>query len=309
MLIKKVPFWPILVSLRPGQWIKNALLFTAILFNGQLTNPDLFIKCLWGFFIFCFLSSASYLANDLIDLRYDRLHPQKKYRPLASGALNPLIAIYVAIFLSLTGLIFSLFLGYGLFLLGLAFIVLHLLYSSFLKKFALLDILTIASSFIIRTFAGEILTGYHVPVWLMMTVVFLALFVASGKRRSELVLEGTKTRPTLLAYRTQLLDFYTSTFANGTLISYALFTFFTQPPQFSEPLTRFLLINFPKALGRKWLMAATIPFVIFGIMRYAQLVYEKHEGETPEKLLTSDLPLSLTVIGWGIAVMLIIYVA
>ena len=307
--MKKLWFWPLLVSLRPGQWIKNALVFTAIIFNGQLTNPYLLIRCLWGFLIFCLLSSASYLVNDLIDLRYDRLHPQKRYRPISSGALNPLMAIQVAILLSLAGLVFSLFLSYGLFLLGLAFIILHILYSSILKKFAILDILVIASSFIIRTFAGEVLTGYHVPIWLMLTVIFLSLFIASGKRRSELVLEGTKTRPTLLFYRTQLLDFYTSTFANATLVSYALFTFFTEPPQFSEPLTRFLLINFPKALGRKWLMATTIPFVILGIMRYAQLIYEEHEGEKPEKLLTSDLPLSLTVIGWGIAIILIIYVA
>lgn len=307
--MKKLKFWPLLVSLRPGQWIKNALVFTAIIFNGQLTDPDLFIKCLLGFFIFCLLSSASYLVNDLIDLHHDRLHPQKKYRPIANGALKPSTAIEVAILLSLAGLVFSLLLNYGLFLLGLAFIIIHILYSSILKKFAVIDILAIASSFIIRTFAGEVLTGFHVPIWLMMTVISLSLFIASGKRRSELILEGSKTRPTLLSYRTQLLDFYTSTFANATLIFYALFTFFTEPPQFSEPLTRFLLINFPKALGRKWLMAATIPFVIFGIMRYAQLIYEKQEGETPERLLTSDIPLSLTVIGWGIMVILIIYVA
>jgi len=306
--MKKFSFWPLLVSLRPGQWIKNALIFTAVIFNGQLTDSYLFIRCLWGFLIFCFLSSASYLFNDLIDLRYDRLHPQKKYRPLANGALSPLIAIQAAAFLSLTGLILSLLLNYGLFLLGLIFVMIHLLYSSVLKKFAVLDILAIASSFVIRTFAGEVLTGYHLPIWLMLTVVFLSLFIASGKRRSELILEGSKTRPALLSYRRQLLDFYTSTFANATMVSYALFAFFTEPPQFSESLTRFLLINFPKALGRKWLMVATIPFVIFGIMRYAQLIYEEHEGEKPEKLLTSDLPLSLAVIGWGIAVIFIIYV-
>jgi len=248
------------------------------------------------------------LVNDLIDLHYDRLHPQKKYRPITSGTLTPLVAIQIAILLSLAGLVFSLLLSNSLFFLGLAFMVIHILYSLFLKKFAVLDILAIASSFIIRTFAGEALTGYHVPVWLMLTVIFLSLFIASGKRRSELILEGPKTRPALLSYRTQLLDFYTSTFANASLVSYALFTFFTEPPQFSESLTRFLLINFPKALGRKWLMAATIPFVILGIMRYAQLVYEEHEGEKPEKLLTSDLPLSLVVIGWGMAIILIFYV-
>lgn len=168
--------------------------------------------------------------------------------------------------------------------------------------------MAIAASFIIRTFAGEIITGYHLPIWLMLTVIFIALFIASGKRRSELVVEGTKTRPALLGYRQQLLDFYTSLFATASLLSYALFAFFTEPPQFNESVTRFLLLNFPNALGRKWLLAATIPFVIFGIMRYAQLIYEKHEGEKPEKLLISDHLLPLCVIGWGLAIIFIIYV-
>lgn len=306
--MKKLWFWPILVSLRPGQWIKNTLVFTAIIFNGQLTNSYLFSMSFWGFIIFCCLSSASYLINDLIDLRYDRFHSQKRYRPIANGALKPETAVQIALLLAFGGLLFSLFLSFSLFFLGLTFVIIHILYSSFLKKYPVIDILAIASSFIIRTFAGEVLTGFHVPIWLMMTVVSLSLFIASGKRRSELVSEGSKTRPALLRYRTQLLDFYTSTFANATLISYALFTFFTQPPQFSEPMTRFLLINFPKALGRKWLMALTIPFVIFGIMRYAQLIYEEHKGETPEKLITSDIPLSLTVAGWGAVVIFILYV-
>lgn len=299
----------IIVSLRPGQWIKNALLFTAIIFTGQLLNPFLFLRCFWGFCVFCFLSSASYLFNDLIDLPYDQRHPQKKNRPLASGKLKPETAIQLAISLTIAGLIFSLLLGWSIFLLGLAFVAIHILYSSLLKKFAVIDILAIASSFIIRIFAGEALTGFHVPIWLMLTAIFMALFIASGKRRSELVLEGAKARPALLAYRRQLLDFYTSTFANAALISYSLFAFFTEPPQFSESLHRFLLINFPKALGRKWLMAATIPFVIFGIMRYAQLIYEKQAGQKPEKLLTSDIPLSLSVMSWGIMIILIIYVA
>lgn len=306
---RKIPFLPILISLRPGQWIKNALVFTAITITGKLTDLPLLVKSFWGFVIFCLLSSSSYLVNDLWDVRYDRLHPEKKNRPLASGKLSPGAAIATAVFLALVGLTGSLFLSSGLFLLGIVFLSLHFLYSSNIKRHAVFDILAIASSFIIRAYAGEVLTGYHLPVWLMMTVVFLALFIATGKRRSELVLEGTKTRPALLAYRQQLLDFYTSTFATASLISYALFTFFTEPPRFSQTLTSFLLINFPKALGRKWLMAATYPFVIFGIMRYAQLIYEQHQGEKPEKLLTSDLPLSLAVIGWGLMIIFIIYVA
>ena len=296
------------IALRPGQWIKNALIFTAVIFNGQLTNLSLLMRCFLGFIIFCFLSSASYLLNDLIDLQYDRSHPDKKYRPLASGKLKKSTAVKAAGVLCLAGLVFSLFLSWGLFLLGITFVIIHVSYSSILKKFAVLDILAIASSFIIRTFAGEVLTGFHVPVWLMLTVVFLSLFIASGKRRSELVLEGGKTRPALLAYKRQLLDFYTSTFANASLISYALFAFFTEPPKFREPFARFLLINFPKALGRKWLMAATIPFVIFGIMRYAQLIFLAQKGEQPAKALASDHLLLSFILGWGITIISLIYV-
>lgn len=308
MNLKRSQFWPLLLSLRPGQWIKNSLVFTAIIFNGQLFNNYLFAKTLEGFFVFCLLSSASYLINDLLDLRLDRLHHQKKYRPLASGALKPALALNTAIILVFTGLIVSFLLDSGLFLLSLAFVIVHLLYSTFLKKFAVLDILAIASSFVIRTLAGEALTGFHVPIWLMLSVVFMSLFIASGKRRSELVLEGSKARPALLSYRTNLLDFYTSTFATATLISYALFTFFTGALQLSESTTRFLLDIFPQAIGRKWLMAATTPFVVIGLMRYAQLVYEEQKGETPDKLLVSDLPLTLLVIGWGLASILVIYV-
>jgi len=309
MTNKSLPLKPLLICLRPGQWIKNSLVFAAIIFNGELFNPDLFTISLYGFIVFSLLSSASYLINDIIDAKYDRLHPLKKYRPIASGDLSPEIALQAAILLSLGALVLSLLLNYGLFLLGLIFLGLHLAYSSGLKKFAVFDILAIASSFIIRTFAGEALTSFHLPVWLMMTVIFLSLFIAAGKRRSELVSEGTKTRPALLGYRQQLLDFYTSTFATASVICYALFTFFTEPPQFKRFLTEFLLINFPQALGRKWLMVATIPFVIFGIMRYAQLIYEKQAGEKPEKLLVSDLPLSVALISWGLIIIFIIYVA
>lgn len=298
----------ILISLRPTQWVKNALVFGAIIFNGQLFNFPLTLITLVSFFLFCALSSSSYLINDLLDLQYDRLHPQKKYRPLASGLLRRETAIPLAILLGLTGLIGSLFISLNLFLVALSFLSLHLLYSTNIKKYAVLDILAIATSFILRTLAGEIVTGYHLPIWLMLTVIFVSLFIASGKRRSELLTEGPSTRPTLLSYRQQLLDFYNSIFATASILSYALFTFFTEPPRFRETITQFLLYNFPNALGRKWLMVATIPLVIFGIMKYAQLIYEKQEGERPEKLLTRNLSLSITTICWGIAIILIIYV-
>lgn len=306
-LTQSIP-WLLFVSLRPRQWIKNLVIFAAIIFNGQLFHPLLFTNSLLGFVVFCLLSSAGYLINDVLDLPYDRLHPQKKYRPVVSGKLSVSLAIETAILLSLAGFIISLLISFNLFLLGLVFIAVTVLYSLGLKRISLLDILLIAGAFIIRAFAGEIITGYHLPVWLMLTIIFVSLFIASGKRRSELVLEGARTRPALLKYRTQLLDIYTSTFATASLISYALFTFFSEPVKFSEGVTQFLLATFPGALGRKWLMAATFPFVIFGIMRYTQLVYEKRAGEKPEKVLTHDIPIFLALIGWGLTVIAILYI-
>ena len=185
---------------------------------------------------------------------------------------------------------------------------LHLAYSFYLKRIAVLDILAISFSFILRALGGEVATGYHLSIWLMLTVVFLSLFIASGKRRSELVVEGTKARPTLMKYQKALLNFYTSVFAVATLISYSLFSYFAQPPDFSHPGVRqFLIQKMPYLIGRKWLMMSIFP-VIFGIMRYSQLVFEKQEGQTPEHLLTSDIPLSAIVFGWGLMIILIIYV-
>jgi len=168
--------------------------------------------------------------------------------------------------------------------------------------------LGIATSFSLRVFAGEVLTGYHIPILLMLSVIFLSLFVATGKRLSEMVAqEGRKTRPALFQYQQGLLNFYFSTFANATLLSYSLFAFTAQPIEFQEKVFDFLLASYPQALERKWLMI-TIPFVILGIMRYAQLIYLKQEGEQPEKAFINDKLTLLTVLGWGITVVFLIYV-
>lgn len=298
----------ILRALRPNQWIKNASLYAALIFTGQLFNLNLFAKTTAGFFVFCALSSASYIFNDLLDAPLDRKHPQKRFRPIASGALSKKLAVELIFLLSFFALIFAFSLSLGFFVLSALFLLLHFGYTLIFKKYAILDILSIASSFLIRVFAGEVLTSYHIPVWLMFSVVFLSLFIASCKRRSELVLIGKETRPALKHYRAQLLDFYNSTFATGTIITYAIFTFESQPPRFSPLITEFLLYTFPSALGRKWLMVTTLPLIIIGIMRYAQLIYERGAGEAPERLITTDKPLIASIVGWGVSVILFTYV-
>lgn len=294
-------------ALRPSQWTKNLNLFAATILNGQLTSPEIFTKSILAFISFCLLSSSSYLVNDLLDIENDRIHPFKRNRPLARGDVPPVTAAFASFALLITGLALSLFINTSFFFISLAFICLQYAYSLLLKKKALIDIIGIALFFIIRAYAGEVATGYHLPVWIMLTVIFLALFIASGKRRSELASSGTRSRKALESYSKNLLNFYTTMFAVCTLITYAMFTFFEETVNFEGVIHHFLLENFPSALGRKWYMITLLP-VIFGIMRYGQIIFEMQEGERPERVIATDIPLLFAIFSWGLMMITIIYV-
>lgn len=308
-MTSKTSFKPsaLVEALRPTQWIKNLSLFAAIILNGQLTNPLVLNKSILGFITFCLLSSSSYLVNDLLDVAADRLHPAKKNRPIARGDLPESIALFSVLILFIVGLSLSVLVNFGFFLLSLFFILLQYSYSFFLKKKAIVDIVGIAIFFIIRAYAGEVATGYHLPIWTMLTVIFLSLFIASGKRRSELVGTGATTRAALKGYDKNLLNFYTTMFAVSTLLSYSMFTFFEEAVGFNGIIHNFLLDNFPKLLDRKWYMITILP-VVFGIMRYGQIIFEMQEGERPERIITTDIPLLMSVFTWGLMIITIIYV-
>lgn len=179
----------------------------------------------------------------------------------------------------------------------------------------LIDILSIAATFILRVFAGEVATGYHISIWLFLTVVSAALFLAIGKRRSELTLltgwTGSipgKTRATLSHYSEKMLDVYISMFANSTWITYAFYSFLERPPVLRKTIGTFFDTNDITFLQeRKWLMLS-VPLVIYGVMRYLQLIYEKNVGESPEKVLLSDKPLMFTALLLGLTVFAIIYI-
>lgn len=303
----KLIFPPIFLALRPNQWVKNFILFAAIIFNGKLFEPQYFLLSFLGFLVFCAISSASYLFNDIIDLKFDKLHPEKKSRPLAAGLISLSTASEAAFLLGFFGLIASLLLSTVFFLVTAVFAILHMLYSTVLKKYAVLDILGISFSFILRAFAGEMLTGYHLPFWLFLTILFAALFVAATKRHAELIHEGTSTRASLFQYKEHLLDFYTSMFGSAAMLAYALFTFIEEPVRFNAPFRSFLTNVLPQALERKW-MIISLPFFIFGLMRYAQLAYEGTQGEKPEKIITTDIPLVLSIIIWSLTVISFLYI-
>ncbi|MFA6602377.1 MAG: UbiA prenyltransferase family protein [Candidatus Shapirobacteria bacterium] len=294
-------------ALRPHQWIKNLSIFATVILNGELFSPNYFSNSLLAFICFCLLSSSSYLVNDIIDAPKDRLHPVKKMRPIARGDVTPGMARNIALLIFILGLFVATQVNLSFFLLALLFSAGQYSYSMFIKKKAVLDIIGIAFFFILRAFAGEIATGLHLPIWIMLTVIFLSLFIASGKRHSELLNTGSKTRSSLSGYGRSLLNFYTTMFGVCTLITYAMFTFFEEPIKFQGIIHHFLVDFFPKALERKWYMITLFP-VIFGIMRYGQIIFEMQAGERPERVVATDIPLILAIFTWGIMIVTLVYV-
>jgi decaprenyl-phosphate phosphoribosyltransferase len=315
MKLKKKLIRDIFRLLRPRQWIKNFAIFAALLFSGELFNINVIQTVIFGFLIFCALSSAIYVINDLFDVEKDKLHPFKRLRPLANKDVSMHTGIVIAIILTLGSLIFSYLLNPGFFIITVIYFFMHVAYSALLKHIEIVDILTLAGGYILRVFAGEVLSGVHISAWLLLTVVSLSLFLSIGKRRSELTLlshqktsDMHSTRKTLSHYTEKLLDVYLSIFATSTFISYSLFTFLENPKglQFSTDLIPANILG--TILQRKWLMLTIIP-VAYGLMRYLQRIYEKHEGESPERLLFSDRPLLISVVIWTILVIVLLYFA
>jgi 4-hydroxybenzoate polyprenyltransferase len=301
-------FYLLLKAARPRQSLKNLSLLTGLVFSGWLFIPEKFITALAAVIIFSLLSGTIYIFNDLIDLEADRRHPFKKKRPLASGQLS----IPLAVFFSLFGFVVSLFLGWSLsfflFLGMLVYLILHLIYSVWLKHIPIIDVMTIALGFIIRVYAGAAVIGAHINVWLLLCVISFSLFLAIGKRRSELtLLQGqNSSRQVLGRYPEKLLDIYTSMFANTTWLTYALFTFMFPAFIFTGKALTLLSILPSTFHSEKWLMV-TIPFVIYGVMRYLHLIYETNQGESPEKILTGDKPMMITISAWALLVIFILY--
>ncbi len=291
---------------RPIQWAKNFSVFAALIFSGNLYNKPLFINVFWVFWVFCFAASSTYIFNDLFDASKDKLHPIKRSRPIASGALPISIAIVECIFLALIALSIASSISSLVFLVTAFYLVLQVAYSSFLKKLAIIDIIIIATGFVIRVYAGAFAINAHLSVWFLLCVISTALFLAAGKRRSELSLVGKdgKTRQALSHYPRELLNSYVTMFASAAWMSWALFTFFESPP---VPKNLWLfLADFSKTTTISKLLMITIPFAIFAIMRYQGLIFEGR-SEAPEKVLLTDISLITSIALWIILVVWILY--
>lgn len=307
-----LPFW-LFVSARPRQLLKNFALFAALIFEGEFFNPEKFWTVALGFVIFSVVTSAIYIINDLIDVQKDRSHPFKSTRPIAAGRVQPVVAFVFALIL-LAGAIFisSRISGFFTFALS-AYTILQVFYSLFLRSLILLDVMAIATGFLLRVYAGAVLIDAHVTIWFILTVASLALFLAIGKRRSERTLllasenRDLATRKILMHYPETLLDSLTVMFATATWFSYTMFTFL-QPPPSAGPQVLVLFGDYlPRTfLASKWLMAS-VPLVIYGVMRYLFVIYEKKEGESPERVLLSDIPLLTSVVLWSVVIFVVIY--
>jgi len=284
----------LILTLRPRQWTKNLILFAGLIFSQNLFNPVLFSKTLYAFLVFCLLSGAVYLVNDIIDIEKDRLHPEKKKRPLASRKLSLKVAKGTAIGLPIICLLLSYVLNLQFLLVSVSYYLLMLAYSFFLKKKVILDVMTIAFGFVLRALAGAVAIQVEVSSWFLICTILLALFLGLAKRRHELrLLEGKAAahRESLSSYSPQLLDQLIAAVTSSTILAYALYT------QGAETVARFGTKN----------MVYTLPFVVYGIFRYLYLMYVKEHGGSPEKVLFSDKPMLANVFLYLIAASVILY--
>ena len=295
--------------MRPRQWLKNLSLFAAVLFGGQFLEADTLFKVGKAFLAFSLLSSGIYLFNDIVDRERDRQHPLKKERPIAKGTVSVATAGAASITLAASSLAWTaLYFNQFFFNLTLLFLALQLSYSLLFRNIIILDALVVAMAFILRVYAGAFIVPTPISSWLILSVIGLSLLLAFGKRRSERTLlsslhQKLLTRATLREYPDTLLDSMISMAATFTIISYAIFAFQTSPTTEAP----FLAGIVPSTLSTpKWMML-TIPIVIYGVARYLYVIYEKKEGESPEKVLLSDLPLLGTVGLWIVTIFIIIY--
>lgn len=313
----KLPYF-ILKTARPRQWLKNIALFAPLIFSGFLfydpaDQPPYFFTVSVAFGVFCLLASSVYLINDIVDIEADRSHPFKKERPIASGNLPIPVAIFAAV--SILAIVFLMSLSLNSFfrLLIFSYFFLQLFYATTLKHIPILDVISIATGFLIRVYAGAAVVGLHPSVWFLLTVVSASLFLAVGKRQSERTLlrdkKIGKTRKSLKKYSQRLLDVYTGMFANSTWLTYSLYTF-QHEGNYQEPAyEKFtdIFIYLPRTFRSEKLLMLTVPFVIFGVMRYLQLVYEENRGESPEIVLLKDKPMLINSFLFLALTLLILY--
>jgi 4-hydroxybenzoate polyprenyltransferase len=266
--------------MRPRQWPKNLLLYAGIIFAAELGDPQRWIQATAAFVAYCLASSAAYIFNDVRDAEHDRLHPLKRLRPIASGAVRRNRALNVAGILATLAIAIVAPLGWGSLAYMAGFLVLQAAYSYGLKNLPLIDVMAISALFVIRAAAGAEAVDVRISPWLLICTALLALFLALAKRRGELASTGVDGpgRPVLSGYSFALVDQLVSIVAACTIVAYSLYTFEAREGS---------------------AMMVTIPFVVYGLFRYIQLMHREDLGEEPENVLVTDVPILATVAAWA----------
>jgi 4-hydroxybenzoate polyprenyltransferase len=283
----------LIMAMHPRRWLKNLFMFAALVFGVKLSAPALVGRSVLAFACFCLLSSAAYLINDLVDAERDKHHPAKRDRPLAAGKLKRSWALAAAIVLALISLSIAFILDHRFALVGLAFLVAEIAYSFLFANFVILDVLAIAVAFILRVMAGSVIAGAtRFSPWLYVCAFFLALFLALCKRRQELIVLEERAplhRKVLADYSSPLLVEMISVVTSSTVIAYSLYTFWGA--------------HVPENKS----MMLTIPFVLYGILRYLLLMQRRDLPGGLEEMLVKDPPLVINNLLWGVAVLAILY--
>ena len=287
-------FSALLEACRPKQWIKNGFVLAPLIFSGHLADWDRLWKGGLAFILFCAYSSSVYLLNDIADIERDRLHPKKRNRPIASGRLSTQMAGLASVIMVLGAVLISLFLDIRFCAVGLGYLALNVAYSWRLKTIVILDGLSIATGFVLRAYGGAAAIGESNSDWLYLCTVLLSLFLAFSKRRHEASLledNAANHRRILADYPLPFLDQIIAAVTGATIVCYSLYTLDPDTiSHFGNDNLRF-----------------TIPFVLYGILRYLFLVYRCEEGGNPTELVLTDRPLRFAIIGWLVVAGIAIY--
>jgi 4-hydroxybenzoate polyprenyltransferase len=283
-------------TMRPKQWTKNGFVFLGLIFSDDrlFFSPIPFAKTALAFIIFCFLSSAVYLVNDIADIEKDRQHPRKRHRPLPAGQVKAWQAALLTILIVVTCIPTAFLLNPTFGAVATAYLVIMMAYSFVLKNVVIIDVFTVAVGFVLRAMAGPLVLDIHISPWLYVMTILLALFLVLNKRRHELVLlndSATTHRKILQEYSPRLLDQMIAVVTSSSIMAYCLYTF-TAP-------------NLPENHS----MMLTIPFWLYGIFRYLYLVHQKNQGGSPDEIVVKDLPILIDVVLWGLTVLFILYVS
>lgn len=281
-------------AMRPTQWTKNVIVYAALVFDGKLLQPDLFLRTTLIALCFCLVSSSVYLINDLVDMENDRQHPRKRLRPLPSGELSPRVAAVAAFVLAAVGILAALRLDMWAGAVTVAYLLQNLAYSFFLKNHVIVDVMVLSVGFLLRVLAGvAIVHVENFSPWLYVCVTLLSLFLGFGKRRHEITLlqgDAANHRASLEQYNLPLLDQLIGLVTTSTLVSYTLYTFEAQT-----------------ALAQDGRMLLTVPFVFYFIARYLYLIHVRKQGGAPDELLLQDRPLLINSLLWMATVVVLIY--